>query len=170
MRRQLLGATATLAVIAALGLSACGSSSTSSPSSGPTTAGSSSPTLPGNPGGSFCDQTRAFIAQVTQLSSGLVAPATPGATLNLTAYKQLIVAIARAVDQLDGSAPGAIASSFHTLRVAYDQASTHAQSAATLQQIAAAFQVIGTPVVKTADDSVTNYLKNTCGISTSPSP
>ena len=34
----------------------------------------------------------------------------------------------------------------------------------------AAFQVIGTPVVKTADDSVTNYLKTTCGINTSPSP
>jgi hypothetical protein len=44
------------------------------------------------------------------------------------------------------------------------------QSAATLQQIGAAFQVIGTPGVKTADDSVTNYLRTTCGINTSPSP
>jgi hypothetical protein len=169
MRRQ-LSATATLAAIAALGLSACGGSSTGSPSSGPTTAGSSSPTLPGNPGGSFCDQTRAFIAQVKQLSTSLVAPATPGATPNLTAYKQLIVAITSAVDQLDGSAPGAIASSFHTLRDAYDRASNQVQSAATLQQIGAAFQVIGTPAVKTADDNVTNYLKNTCGINSSPSP
>jgi hypothetical protein len=168
MRRQLF-ATATLAAIAALGLSACGGSPTGSPSSGPTTAGSSSHTPPGNPGGSFCDQTRAFIAQVKQLSSAQ-APATPGATPNLTAYKQLIAAVTSAVDQLDASAPGAIASSFHTLRNAYDHASTQVQSAATLQQMGAAFQVIGTPAVTTAADDVNNYLKNTCGINSSPSP
>jgi hypothetical protein len=165
MRERLFKAVPVLALATGLALAGCGSSNSSGGTSTatPTSAG----TISGG-GGSFCDQTRSVIAQVKQLSTAVVA--SPGATPDVTAFKQLLTAITSAIDSLDGSAPGEIATAFHTFRTAYDQANTAAQSATTYAQVGTAFSAIDTPAVKAAGDQISLYLKNTCGINPSASP
>jgi len=154
------------APLLALTLAACGSSSTSSSSGG-----SGATPTPGSisvGGGSFCNQTRSVITQVGQLGRSVIP--SPGATPNVTEFKQLLATVTSAVDTLDGSAPSEIATAFHTFRGAYDQANSQAQSATTLQEVGAAFSSIDVPAVKTAGDQISSYLKNTCGINPSASP
>jgi len=168
MHRRFFAATPLVALATTLALAACGSSNSSSSSSGAgSSAGASSSIAVG--GGSFCDQTRSVIAQISQLGKSLV-PTTPGATPNVAAFKQLIGTVTSAIDQLDGSAPGEIASAFHTFRAAYDQANTTVQSATTFDQMSNAFSNTDTPAVKSAGDQITAYLKNTCGINPSATP
>ncbi len=175
MRRPLITAYAVLATGAGLALSSCGgSSSTSSPAAGtsPTASGTSStPTsqpISGG-GGSFCQQILTFVGQIRQIGSGAFGGASPGATPNPTAYKQFFATITSAVDSLDGSAPGEIASSFHTLRASYDQANAVVQNATTFEQMASAFSGLDSPAIKGANTNVQNYLTSTCGLAT-PTP
>jgi hypothetical protein len=112
-------------------------------------------------GGSFCTQAANDAAQLSHLSSGLV---TPGATPNVAAVKQLIATLDQAVDSLDSAAPSEIASDFHTLRSAYDQAASEAQSASTFQQLATVFTKLDNASLKSAATHVEDYFKNTCGI------
>jgi hypothetical protein len=167
MRERLFKAVPVLALATGLALAGCGSSNSSGGTSTPTATPTSTGTISGG-GGSFCDQTRSVIAQVKQLSKAVVT--SPGATPDVTAFKQLLTAITSAIDSLDGSAPGEIATAFHTFRTAYDQANTAAQSATTYAQVGTAFSAIDTPAVKAAGDQITLYLKNTCGINPSASP
>ena len=165
MRQRLFKAVPVLALAMGFALAGCGSSNSSGGSSTqtPTSAGAIS-----GGGGSFCDQTRSVIAQVKQLSKSVVT--SPGATPDVTAFKQLLTTITSAIDSLDGSAPGEIATAFHTFRTAYDQANTKAQTATTFQEVGTAFSAIDTPSVKSSGDQITAYLKNTCGINPSASP
>jgi hypothetical protein len=165
MRQRLFKLVPVIALAAGFALAGCGSSNSSGGTSTPTP--TSAGTISGG-GGSFCDQTRSVIAQVKQLSKTVVA--SPGATPDVTAFKQLLTAITSAIDSLDSSAPGEIATAFHTFRTAYDQANTQAQSATTFQQVGTAFSAIDTPAVKAAGDQINLYLKNTCGINPSASP
>jgi hypothetical protein len=166
MRERLCKVVPVLALATGLALAGCGSSNSTggtSTTATPTSAG----TISGG-GGSFCDQARSVIAQIKQLSKAVVT--SPGATPDVTAFKQLLSAITSAIDSLDGSAPGEIATAFHTFRTAYDQANTQAQSATTFAQVGTAFSSINTPAEKAAGDQVTTYLKNTCGINPSATP
>jgi hypothetical protein len=165
MPRRIVAAMAPLALALTIAVSACGSSSSSSSSGGSSSSSSGSINV-GN--GSFCDQTRSAISQIDGLSKTLVP--SPGATPNVTGFKQLISSLTSAIDALDGNAPGEIASDFHTLRTAYDTANTQVQSATTIEQIGTAFSSVDTPAVKTATDNISNYLKNTCGINPSATP
>ncbi len=167
MLRRLSLAAAPLAVACTLLVAACGSSSSSSSSGGSSSSASSSALT--NSGGSFCDQTRSFVAQLGQLSKSLTST-TPGATPNVSAFKQLYGAVTSAIDQLDSSAPGEIASALHTMRGAYDAANGKVQSANTLQEMSTGLQSIDTAAVKTAGTQVQDYLKNTCGINPSATP
>jgi hypothetical protein len=110
-----------------------------------------------------------MVTQLTHLSAGLF-NASPGATPNVVAYKQLIAGITSAIDALDSSAPSEIASAFHTLRAAFDQANTQAQSATTFTQVGAATSAISAPAVQTADTAITSYMKSSCGIGATPTP
>lgn len=169
MRRPLTTACAVLAMGAGLALSSCGgSSSTSSPAAGTSSTPSSQPISVG--GGSFCQQILTFVGQIRQLSSGALGGTSPGATPNPSAYKQFFATIASAVDSLDGSAPGEIASSFHTLRAAYDQANTLVQNASTFEQMGTAFSALDSDAIQAANTNVQNYLTNTCGLHSTPTP
>jgi len=165
MPRRFLMALAPVVLAGGLALSACGSSSSSS--GGSSNSGGGGSINVGN--GSFCDQTKSAIAQIDQLGKSF-APTSPGATPNVEGFKTLIAQLTSAIDQLDGNAPGEIASAFHTLRAAYDQANTQVQTATTLDQIGTAFQTVDTDAVKTAGDQITTYLHNSCGINPSASP
>jgi len=158
-----------VAAAAGLFLTACGGSGTSSSSSsGSTSVPSTATSAPAanNGGSSFCTQVGTDAAQLSHLGSGLAA--SPGAVPDISTYKELIGTVAQAIDNLDGSAPGEIASALHTLRTAYDQANSQAQSANTLQELSAAFIGLGSTSVKAAATSVTNYFKTTCGVNPSP--
>ena len=165
MSRHLTVSGAIVALGAGLALAACGSSSTSGTSSSPGASSSSSISVGG---GSFCDQTRSVIAQVTQLSKSLVP--SPGATPNAESFKQLLATITSAVDALDGSAPGEIASAFHTFRAAYDQANSRVQAATTFAEMGNAFSGIDQTSITTARDQIGSYLKTACGINPSATP
>jgi hypothetical protein len=167
MRKRLFKVVPVLALATGFALAGCGSTNTSGGTSTPTATPTSAGTISGG-GGSFCDQTRSLIAQVKQLSKSVVT--SPGATPDVTAFKQLLTAITSAIDSLDGSAPGDIATAFHTFRTAYDQANAAAQSATTFAQVGTAFSSVNTPAVKAAGDQITLYLKNTCGINPSATP
>jgi hypothetical protein len=99
---------------------------------------------------------------------------TPGATPDLSSFKQLIAQGATAFDSLDGQAPSGISAAFHTLRMAYDQANTAAQAATSVDQLSTIFASFGTPAVASAASEVTAYVVTTCGFtpgaSTSPTP
>lgn len=156
-----------LALATGLAMAGCGGSSSSSSSASGGASGTSTPTSISVGGGSFCDQTRSAIAQVTQLSHAIT-PTSPGATPDVMAFKQLIATIASAIDALEGSAPAEIASAFHTFRVAYDKAAAQAQTATTLTDLGNSFKVVGTPEVKAAGTQIRGYLQNTCGITPTP--
>jgi hypothetical protein len=150
-------------------LSGCGSSTSTSSSGGSVSSGSSS-SVPGSisvAGGPFCTQVASVISQFAQL--GAAFQTAPGATPNVNTFKQLIATEAQVIDQLDSSAPGEIASAFHTLRSAIDQANSQVQSATTFAQIGAAFSSFSSSAVTTANTAITNYFKNSCGISSSTS-
>ena len=166
MPRRFFIALAPVVLAAGLALSACGGSSGSSGGSSSNGGGGGSINV-GN--GSFCDQTKSAIAQIEQLGKSFT-PTSPGATPNVQGFKTLIAQLTSAIDQLDGNAPGEIASAFHTLRAAYDQANTQVQTATTLEQIGTAFQTVDTNAVKAAGDQITTYLKNSCGINPSATP
>jgi hypothetical protein len=110
-----------------------------------------------------------MVTQLSHLSAGLF-NASPGATPNFVAYKQLIAGVTSAIDGLDSSAPSEIASAFHTLRAAFDQANTQAQSATTFAQVGAATGAISAPAVQSADTAITAYMKSSCGIGVTPTP
>jgi len=164
MRRPLVTTGALLAVAAGFTLTACGGSSSSGGAGSTPTA-----VAINGGGGSFCDQSKNVVAQLAQLGKSLT-PSSPGATPNVSGFKQLIAAADSAIDSLDGSAPGEIATAFHTLRTAYDQASAKVQTATTFQEMSSDLAGLDTPAVKTASDQVTAYFKNTCGINPSATP
>jgi hypothetical protein len=164
LHRRLFASGPFLVLAAALTLAACGGSSATSSSGG---SGSSSSAISAG-GGSFCDQTRTVIAQLGQLGKAIVP--SPGATPDVTSYKQLLSTVAAAIDVLDGSAPSEIASDFHTFRAAYDQATTQVQSATTFTEVSAAFTTLSTPAVKAAGDHISAYLQTSCGINPSATP
>jgi hypothetical protein len=172
VRLRLFASGPFVALAAALTLAACGgSNATSSTGGGGGGAGSAStPTsvTVGGGGGSFCDQTVQIIAQLSQLGKSFIP--SPGATPNVASYKQLLGTVAAAIDALDSSAPGEIATDFHTFRAAYDQANTQVQSATTFTEISAAFASLNTPAVKAAGDHINTYLRTTCGINPSATP
>ncbi len=169
MHRPRVASGALLAGAIALALSACGSSTTSS-SSAATTQPTSAPTsAAANSGSSFCTQVGTVMAQLSHLSTGF-SGASPGATPDVASLKQLIATADAAIDALDSSAPGDIASAFHTLRAAYDQANSQVQSATTIEQIAPAMAGFAAPAVATAGRSITAYMTTSCGITASPSP
>jgi len=171
MHRHRLAVGALTALAAGYALVACGGSSSPSSSNGTSTSTSSSTSSSGSisvGGGSFCDQTRSVVAQVGQLAHSLTP--SPGATPDISGFKQLLGTVTSAIDTLDGSAPSDISSAFHTFRSAYDQANSQVQSATTFQQMGTAFSSIDTASVKAADSQITAYLQHTCGINPSASP
>jgi hypothetical protein len=167
MHRRVFAGIAVLVAAAALGLSACGGSS-STPSSSAAGTSSSAGTVPANSGSSFCTQAASIVAQFAHIGSTFQGT-TPGATPNVNAFKQLIATVASAIDSLDSSAPGEIASAFHVLRSAYDQASSQVQSATSLAQVGSALTPLDAAAVKSSATTVKTYLQNSCGITT-PSP
>lgn len=168
MNRPLTAAGTFLAVAAALALGACGSSNNTTTSSSGGTAPTATPApAGGNSGSSFCVQGAAAVAQLSQIGRGF-ASTTPGATPSVASIKQLFATADSAVDALDSSAPSEISSAFHTLRAAYDQANSQVQAATTLDQLSAALDGLDTTSLHSADDQITNYMQNTCGISPSP--
>jgi hypothetical protein len=168
MRVPRFAAGAAVAVVGGLALAGCGSSSPSSSSAG---GGGSSqtaaPTIAVAAGGSFCQQTVAMEAQVSHLAAG-IGITTPGATPSIKSYQPLYATIAAAIDALDSQAPSEIASAFHTFRSAFDQANSRLQSATSLAQLGDVFAGLSAPQVKAAGDSITAYMKGSCGISPTP--
>jgi hypothetical protein len=154
MPRPIFSAGLLIAVAAGLSLSGCGSSSTSTPT--PTAA-------VGNNSSAFCTQAGVVVAGFANLATTLT-PASPGATPNLTTFKQLIASGAAALDSLDSQAPSEIASAFHTFRTAYDQANTAAQAATTIDQFTNVFAPFNAPGVTTASTQIEAYLASKCGI------
>jgi hypothetical protein len=164
MPRPIFSAGALVAVAAGLSLSSCGSSSTSTPTLTAAVGNNSSP---------FCTQAGLVVTEIAGLGSAL-APTTPGATPDVNAFKQLIAKGATAFDSLDSQAPSDIASAFHTLRMAYDQASTAAQSATSIDQLSTVFASFSTPAVTAAGTEITAYMVSKCGFTpgaaTAPTP
>jgi len=159
------------AAIAGAVLSACGSSTptaSTSSSGGAAATQSSVPTL-SVPGGSFCGQVVGLGAQMQHVSSGLVS-ASPGATPDVNAYKQLFATATAAIDGLAGSAPSQISTQFQTLRTAYDQLNSQIQGVTSFAQLGTAFSTLGTPAVTSAAKAVTAYMTNTCGLKSTPTP
>jgi hypothetical protein len=153
--RSVFSAGALVAVAAGLSLSGCGSSSTSTPT--PTAA-------VGNNSSAFCTQAGLAVTQIAGIGSAL-APATPGGVPDLNSFKQLIARGATAFDSLDSQAPSEIASAFHTLRGAYDQANTAAQSATSIDQLSTIFASFSAPAVTSAGTEITAYMASKCGFS-----
>ena len=121
-------------------------------------------------GGPLCTTILTCGGQRRQIGSGAFGGASPGATPNPTAYKQFFATITSAVDSLDGSAPGEIASSFHTLRASYDHANALVQSATTFEQMGTAFSALDSGAIQAANTNVQNYLTGTCGLHSTPTP
>jgi hypothetical protein len=153
MPRPIFSAGALVAVAAGLSLSGCGSSSTSTPT--PTAA-------VGNNSSPFCTQAGLVVTQIAGIGSA-VTQATPGATPDVNAFKQLIARGATAFDSLDSQAPSDIASAFHTLRMAYDQANTAAQSATSFAQLSTVFASFSTAAVTAAGSQISAYMVSKCG-------
>ncbi len=103
------------------------------------------------------------------VSSGLVS-ASPGATPDVNAYKQLFATATAAIDGLAGSAPSQISTQFQTLRTAYDQLNSQIQGVTSFAQLGTAFSTLGTPAVTSAAKAVTAYMTNTCGLKSTPTP
>jgi hypothetical protein len=169
MGRRLCCTAAPLAVVFSLLVTTCGGSSSTSSSAGGSSSSAASSAGVIKPGGSFCDQARSFVTQLSQLAKSSLGTV-PGATPNVNGYKQLFGAVTSVVDQLDSSAPGEIATAMHTLRAAYDQANTSVQNATTLQEMGIALQSINATPVQNAATQLTTYLTSTCGINPSASP
>jgi hypothetical protein len=167
MKSSGFAAAAVLAAVAGVAISSCGGSSSSPSPSGAAAVQTTAPPIT-VPGGSFCTQAVGFAAQLAAVSHGF-SSVSPGATPSVTAFKQLIAAADSAIDSLDSSAPSAIATSFHTLRTAYDQANAQVQSVTSFQQLSTAFASFSAPAVKDAGTAITSYMQTTCGI-VSPSP
>jgi hypothetical protein len=170
--RPSLVAAMVLAGTAAVGITACGSSSTSSTPTAPATSNASGGGS--DTGSSFCQQAKQVAARLTSLSSGLIGTS-PGATPSLDSYKQLFATTAGAIDGLDSNAPGAISNQFHQVRSAYDQANQQIQSATSLQGMSAALTSVGGASLQAANTAISNYFTSVCGISsgastTAPSP
>ncbi len=127
----------------------------------------------GNNSSAFCTQAGLLETGIGGLGSALT-QTTPGATPDLNSLKQLLAQGATEFDSLDGQAPSDIASAFHTLRMAYDQANTAAQSATSTDQLSTIFASFGTPAVASAASEITAYIVTTCGFtpgaSTAPTP
>ncbi len=166
MRRRGFAAGVVVAVLSGLALSGCGSSSPS-PTPTPTPQSSSTPSFSVPAGSSFCSAAANIAAQLSHAGTSAFG-LSPGATPSLTAYKQLIATATAAIDGFDNAAPSAIASAFHTLRAAYDQANTAVQSATSLQGMATAFTSLSTQAVKDASTAITAYMTSSCGIAPSP--
>jgi hypothetical protein len=160
---------ALLAGAAVLALGACGSSNNTTSSSGANQATAAPTSAAANSSSSFCTQSASLLAQLAHLSAGLFS-ASPGATPDVTAYKQLLGNVVAAIDILDTTAPSEIASAFHTLRAAFDQANTQIQSATTIAQIGTATGAIAAPAVQTASTAITAYFKTSCGIGATSTP
>ncbi|HEX4755405.1 MAG TPA: hypothetical protein VH661_06610 [Candidatus Dormibacteraeota bacterium] len=164
MPRSVFSAGALIALAAGLALSGCGGSSAPTPT--PTAA-------VGNNSSSFCTQAGQVDTAIQGLGSA-VAQATPGTTPDLNTLKQVIATGATGLDSLDSQAPSDIASAFHTLRMAYDQANTAAQSATSIDQLSTIFASFGTPAVASAASEITAYIVTKCGFtpgaSTAPTP
>ena len=159
--RSPLAATVTLVAGAAvLALSACGSSSpgttTPTPTNAPTSAAA-------NSGSGFCLQAATAVSQLSKVGAGL-ASTTPGATPSVASFQQLFAAATSAIDALDSTAPSQIASAFHTLRSAYDQANTQVHAATTFDQMSSSLDALNTTAISSADTQVTTYLQTSCGI------
>ena len=170
MKRSGFAAGAFLAAVTSLALTGCGGSSSSPTTSSGGGGGStptSTPAVSVPAGSSFCLQSVSMSAQLSKLGSSLYS-VSPGATPSVTAFKQLIAASVSLIDGLDGSAPSEIASSFHTLRNAYDQVNTKVQSVTSLEQLTPIFSSLATQPVKDAGTAVTAYLQRTCGAAPSP--
>jgi hypothetical protein len=142
-----------VATTLALWLSACGGSSTTTPT--PTAA-------VGNNSSAFCTQAGIVVTEIASVGTALV-PTTPGAGPDLSAIKQLLANGATAFDSLDSQAPSDIATAFHTLRTAYDQANTAAQSATSMDQLSTALGSFNTPAVTSAGQQITSYIESKCG-------
>jgi hypothetical protein len=170
MSRSGFAAGFVVAAVAALALSGCGGSSSPSASSTPTSApGSSSTPLVSIPAGSsFCTAAAGIGAQLSHAATGLLGGLSPGATPDLAAYKQVIATTTSAIDGFDNAAPSAIASAFHTLRAAYDQANTAVQNATSFQEMSTAFTALSAQAVKDAGTAITAYMTSSCGIVPSP--
>lgn len=165
MNRRGFAAGVVVAALAVLALTGCGSSS---PSPTPTPQVGTTPLVSIPAGSSFCSAAAGVSTQLSHVGTGLFAGLSPGATPSLTAYKQLIATTTSAIDGFDNAAPSAIATAFHTLRAAYDQANTAVQSATSLQDISAAFTSLSTQAVKDAGTAITTYMTSSCGIVPSP--
>jgi hypothetical protein len=158
------------AAIAGAVLSGCGSSTpTASSSGGGAATQSTVPTLSIPGGSSFCGQVVGLGAQLQHVGSGFLS-ASPGATPDVNAYKQLFATATSAIDGLAGSAPSEISSQFQTLRSAYDQLNRQVQAATSFTQLGAAFSTLGTPAVSSAAQAITAYMTNTCGFKSTPTP
>jgi hypothetical protein len=160
------------AAIAGAVLSACGSSTptaSTSSSGGAAATHGSVPTLSVPGGSSFCGQVVGLGAQLHHVSSGLLS-ASPGATPDVNAYKQLFATATTAIDGLAGSAPSEISTQFQTLRSAYDQLNSQIQRATSFTQLGTAFSTLGTPAVTSAAQAITAYMTNTCGLKSTPTP
>lgn len=158
------------AAIAGAVLSGCGSSTpTASSSAGGAATQSTVPTLSVPAGSSFCGQVVGLAAQLKHVGSSFLS-ASPGATPDFNAYKQLFATVTSAIDGLAGSAPSEISTQFQTLRSAYDQLNSQVQAATSFTQVGAAGSTLGTPAVASADKAITAYMTNTCGFKSTPTP
>jgi hypothetical protein len=165
MNRRKFAVAVVAAATAVLALAGCGSSS---PSPTATPLSSTTPLVSIPAGSSFCSAAAGIGAQLSHAATGLLGGLSPGATPDLAAYKQVIATTTAAIDGFDNAAPGAIASAFHTLRNAYDQANTAVQSATTLEQMSTAFTSLSTQAVRDAGTAITTYMTSSCGIVPSP--
>jgi hypothetical protein len=161
MRRPLFVVAVTICAGAGLALSACGGSSNN---------GSSNSNNGGGGGGSgsgFCQQAAQAVSQFAQIGAQVSQQfenTSPGASPDVSTFKSFMQSADSAIDQLDSEAPSAIASSFHTLRQAMDQASSNLQSVSSFDQITNALAPLNTQDVQTASTQVDNYMQQTCGI------
>lgn len=162
MKRPLSLAAAAVGAAALMALSACGGSGNSS-NSGGSSGGNS-----GGGGGDFCSQAQNAVNQFTQIGQQFNNQGS-GQTPSVQSFKQLFASATQVFDQLDSSAPSAIASDFHTLRTAMDQANSQAQNATTMEQLSSAYQPFSSQQVQTASDHVDTYMRDTCHITPQPS-
>ena len=109
-------------------------------------------------GGSLCTSAQGNETALTHIGTGITNTTTP----TVADFQQLVHSVDQAVDSLDSSAPSAIASDFHAIRAAYDQANTQVQGATSMQQISAAFSVIGSASLRPHITNVENYFQANC--------
>ena len=164
MRWHRSSASVLLALCVAVALGACDSTGTTTPTVAPTSRAILGPTAPPvSINAAFCQQAATLVAQFAPIAAAFSNPS-PIPDSRIAFVKQAVAAAAVTIDRLDGVAPLTISSLFHTLRQAYDEANTHAQTATSVAALNAAFSVLSDPGPEQANTAVSDYIQNSCGV------